>query len=51
MANFIIIGGDNKEYGPVSEADVRLWISEGRLNTASRVTSGKNPEAFHHSAR
>ena len=31
MANYIIIGGDGKEYGPVPDADVRLWIAEGRL--------------------
>ena len=35
MANYFIIGGDAKEYGPITEADVRLWISEGRLNTQS----------------
>ena len=35
MANYFIIGGDTKEYGPITEADVRLWISEGRLNTQS----------------
>lgn len=37
MANYIIIGGDHKEYGPVSETDVRQWIAEGRLNRESRV--------------
>lgn len=37
MANYIIIGGDNKEYGPVAEAEVRQWIAEGRLNAESRV--------------
>ena len=37
MANYIIVGGDNKEYGPVSEAEVRQWIAEGRLNAESRV--------------
>jgi hypothetical protein len=33
MPNYFIIGGDGKEYGPITEADIRLWISEGRLNT------------------
>ncbi len=37
MANYFIIGGDGKEYGPVTEADVRQWIAEGRLSTESRA--------------
>lgn len=37
MANYFVIGGDNKEYGPVTEADVRQWIAEGRLNGDSKV--------------
>src|SRR5271169_3678122 len=32
MANYIIIGGDQKEYGPITADDVRKWIAEGRLN-------------------
>ena len=32
-----IIGGDQKEYGPVSADEVRRWIGEGRLNGQSRV--------------
>jgi hypothetical protein len=44
MANYIIIGGDNKEYGPVSEADVRQWIVEGRLNGESRVKAESDAE-------
>lgn len=30
-----IIGGDDRQYGPVSETDVRQWIAEGRLNGQS----------------
>ena len=30
-----IIGGDHKEYGPVSADEIRRWIAEGRLNTQS----------------
>lgn len=30
-----IIGGDQKEYGPVSADDLRQWIGEGRLNAQS----------------
>jgi uncharacterized membrane protein len=32
---YIIIGGDGKEYGPVSGEDLRKWIAEGRLNAQS----------------
>ena len=35
MANYFIIGGDGKEYGPITGADVRLWLAEGRLNAQS----------------
>jgi hypothetical protein len=44
MANYTIIGGDNKEYGPVTDADVRLWISEGRLSGESRVKAESDAE-------
>lgn len=36
-----VIGGDHKEYGPVSLEDLRRWIAEGRLNAQSLV----QPEA------
>ena len=32
-----IIGGDLKQYGPVSAADVRKWLAEGRLNAQTLV--------------
>ena len=32
-----IIGGDQKEYGPVSADEVRTWIRERRLNASSLV--------------
>jgi len=32
-----IIGGDQKEYGPVPAEELRRWISEGRLNGQSSV--------------
>lgn len=44
MANYTIIGGDNKEYGPVTEADVKQWIAEGRLNAESRVKAESDAE-------
>ncbi|MGC9941254.1 MAG: DUF4339 domain-containing protein [Verrucomicrobiota bacterium] len=44
MATYIIIGGDQKEYGPISSADVRQWISEGRLNAQSLAKSESDAE-------
>jgi hypothetical protein len=44
MANYFVIGGDNKEYGPVTDADVRQWISEGRLSADSRVKAESDAE-------
>jgi hypothetical protein len=44
MANYFIIGGDGKEYGPVSDADVRLWIAEGRVNAESRAKTESDAE-------
>ena len=44
MANYFIIGGDGKEYGPVTDTDVHLWISEGRLNAESRAKAESDAE-------
>jgi hypothetical protein len=44
MANYIIIGGDGKEYGPVTDADVRQWIAEGRLDAQSRAKAESDAE-------
>ena len=44
MANYLIIGGDGKEYGPVTDTDVRLWISEGRLNGQSLAKTESDAE-------
>jgi hypothetical protein len=32
-----IIGADQKEYGPVTTDQLRLWISEGRVNAQTKV--------------
>ena len=32
-----IIGGDQKEYGPVSAEQLRQWITEGRLTRQTRI--------------
>jgi hypothetical protein len=39
-----IIGGDRKEYGPVSAEDLRRWIAEGRLNAQSSIQSEGSAE-------
>ena len=41
---YIIIGGDQKEYGPISASDVRQWIAEGRLNEQSLVKAESDAE-------
>lgn len=38
-----IIGADEKEYGPISADQLRLWISEGRINAASKVRREEDP--------
>src|SRR5262245_4910743 len=32
-----IIGGDGKEYGPVTAEQLQQWVREGRLNAQTRV--------------
>jgi hypothetical protein len=34
---FKIIGADQKEYGPISVAQIRQWISDGRLNAQTQA--------------
>jgi len=41
---YVIIGGDGKEYGPVSGAELRQWISEERLNARSLVKAESDAE-------
>jgi len=38
-----ILGGDGKEYGPISADTVRLWISEGRANAQTQVLPDGSP--------
>src|ERR1044071_5802592 len=45
MANYTIIGGDGKQYGPITDADVRKWFSEGRLN-AQTMMKGESDAEF-----
>lgn len=37
MANYFIIGGDGKQYGPISPEDLRKWISENRVNARTQA--------------
>ena len=37
MSEYIIIGGDKKEYGPVSVSEVGEWIRGGRANGDSQI--------------
>jgi type II secretory pathway pseudopilin PulG len=37
MANYTIIGGDQKPYGPIPETQLRQWIADGRANAQSQV--------------
>lgn len=41
---YIIIGGDGKQYGPITDEDVRKWIAEGRLNQHSMVKAESDAE-------
>jgi hypothetical protein len=44
MATYTIIGGDQKEYGPITADDVRQWIAEGRLNEKTLVKAESDAE-------
>lgn len=35
--NYLIIGGDGKQYGPVTADQIRQWVGEGRLNAETQV--------------
>ena len=37
MATYTIIGGDQKQYGSVTEGQLRQWIVDGRVNAQTRV--------------
>ena len=37
MSQYIIIGGDGREYGPKDDTEVREWIEQGRLNALSQI--------------
>ncbi|MEJ0088813.1 MAG: DUF4190 domain-containing protein [Limisphaerales bacterium] len=37
MATYTIIGGDQKEYGPIPANDLRQWIADGRANAQTKT--------------
>jgi hypothetical protein len=37
MANYYMLGGDGKEYGPVAAEQLRQWMAEGRANGQTQV--------------
>lgn len=39
-----IVGGDGKQYGPVSADEIRAWIAEGRANGKTLVQAEGNEE-------
>jgi GYF domain 2 len=41
-----VIGGDSKEYGPYSIAELQTWIQEGRIQTHSQL-SRSDVEGWH----
>jgi uncharacterized membrane protein len=47
MANYKIIGGDQKEYGPVTSEQLRQWVAEGRANAQSSVQAEGAAEWKH----
>ena len=41
---YTIIGGDGKQYGPISTDELRKWISESRLNAQSLAKAESDAE-------
>jgi hypothetical protein len=41
---FTIIGGDGKEYGPVSAEQVRAWLASGRANLSTKAKAAGTEE-------
>lgn len=41
---YIVIGGDGKEYGPISGEDLRRWVAEGRVNAQSLAKAESDAE-------
>ena len=39
-----ILGGDRREYGPVTAEQIRQWIAEGRANSSTLAKAEDSPE-------
>jgi len=44
MATYIVIGSDQKQYGSVTEDNIRNWIADGRLNAQSLMREESDTE-------
>ena len=44
MSQYKIIGGDGKEYGPVSLDQVKDWIREGRASSQTMIHTDRNSQ-------
>ena len=44
MANYTLIGSDQKQYGPVTGEQLRQWIKDGRVNQQSQVKAEDDAE-------
>jgi prepilin-type processing-associated H-X9-DG protein len=44
MATYFVMGGDNREYGPVSVDELRNWVAEGRADAQSKVRAEGSSE-------
>jgi hypothetical protein len=43
MATYLILGIDQKQYGPATLEQVRAWLAEGRLNSSSQIKRDDSP--------
>lgn len=46
MALYRMIGGDGREYGPVSAEQLRQWLAEGRVDRNTRVMADDGQTAW-----
>ena len=44
MANYFIVGGDDRQYGPITAEDIRKWAAEGRLNGGTSAKAESDAE-------
>jgi hypothetical protein len=42
MANYYMLGGDGKEYGPVTTEQLRQWLTEKRANAKTQIRADKS---------